>query len=108
MSIRRGRLPPGLLSVFFAAVSATPPILPRATDTRTPRTPPGPTAAPEQGSRRRRCPPPATGAPVTDTRPDGTAPTAGGPEASTAPRERSPGHTPTSLPHPTPPPMDER
>src|SRR3954462_11952618 len=39
MSIRRGRLPPGLVSVFFAAVSATPPILPRPTDTQT-RPPP--------------------------------------------------------------------
>ncbi|GAA1003630.1 hypothetical protein GCM10009564_03780 [Streptomyces thermogriseus] len=36
MSISRGRLPPGVLSVFFDAVSATPPILPRTTDTRLP------------------------------------------------------------------------
>src|SRR5687768_5654657 len=33
MSIRRGRPAPVVFSVFFAAVSATPPILPRPTDT---------------------------------------------------------------------------
>ncbi|GAA2380026.1 hypothetical protein GCM10010378_20320 [Streptomyces viridochromogenes] len=36
MSIRRGRPPPGVLSVCFDAVSATPPILPRPTDSRAP------------------------------------------------------------------------
>jgi hypothetical protein len=34
MSISRGRLPPGVLSVFFDAVSATSPILPRTADSR--------------------------------------------------------------------------
>src|SRR5690606_17368918 len=84
MSISRGRPAPEVWSVFFDAVSATPPILPRPTDTRPHRAPDAPRGTPLPG--------PA--APPTPRRGRGGG-AAGAPTPRRAPRSRP-------LPHPGP------
>src|SRR5690606_33265278 len=113
MSISRGRPAPEVWSVFFDAVSATPPILPRPTDTRPHRAPDAPRGTPLPGPAAPRRPPrhpaprprrapttPAAPRPPAPPRPDdprGTPPP--GP-AAPPPPPRAP--RPRPLPHPAP------
>src|SRR5690606_25286922 len=84
MSISRGRPAPEVWSVFFDAVSATPPILPRPTDTRPRRAPddprgpppPGPAAPPTPRRAPRSRPLPHPGPAVRDRRLHGRGPAA--------------------------------